>query len=55
MGEDPLPQVTNDPDMDMNMGGDLEHPDPVLVEHPEPEVLSREKVRGINAVKRILC
>ena len=51
MGEDPLPQVTDDPAMDMNMGGDLEHPDPVLVGHQEPEVLPREQVRGINVVQ----
>jgi len=35
--------------MDMNMGGDLEHPDPALVGHPEPSVSSREKVRRIIA------
>ena len=50
MGEDPLPQVTNDPDMDLNMGDDLGYPDPAAVEHSEPIVLPSEKVRGINGV-----
>ena len=47
MDEDPLPQATNDPDIDMNMSGDLEHPDPAIAGHPEPNVSSREKVRII--------
>ena len=51
MDDDPLPQVTNDPDMDLNMGDDLEHPDPVTVGHPEPIMSSGEKVRGINLVQ----
>jgi len=46
MGEDALPQVTNDPDMDVNMG-DLDHPDPAIVGHPEPNGSSGEKVRRI--------
>ncbi|KAF9654349.1 hypothetical protein BDM02DRAFT_3182155 [Thelephora ganbajun] len=42
MGEDLLTQVINDPDMDLDLGGDLQHADPAVVGHPEPSVPSRE-------------
>lgn len=54
MGEDLLPQVTNDAVMDLDMGGDLMNADPAVAGHPEPDISSKEKVRGINAVQRIL-
>jgi hypothetical protein len=51
MDEELLPQVANDLDMDLNMGGELEPPDAMVVGHPEPGVPSREKVCGINVVQ----
>jgi len=48
MNEDALTQVTNGPDMDLDMYGDLQNADPGVVGHPEPNVSSRDKVRGIN-------
>ena len=48
MGEDLPPPATNDPDMNLDMSGNPEHPDPVVAGHPEPGGSPGEKVRGIN-------
>jgi len=48
MGEDLLTQITNGPDMDLDMGTDLQHVDPAIVGHPEPGVLPRERVSEMN-------
>ena len=50
MGEDLLTQVTNGPEIDLNMGGDLQHADPGVLGQQEPNILSGEKVRGIDGL-----
>lgn len=50
MDEDLPTQVTNGPDMDPGMGGDLHHADPEVLGHPEPNELSGEKVRSCKCV-----
>lgn len=49
MGEDPHTQMTNGPGIELDMGVDLQPADPAAVGHPEPNVLSAEKVSGTNA------
>ena len=49
MGEDPHTQMTNGPSIDLDMGVDPQPADPAAVGHPEPNVLSAEKVSGTNA------
>lgn len=51
MGEDLPPQTINDPDVNLDMGGNLEHLDPVVAGHPEPGVSPGEKVHGINVAQ----
>jgi len=55
MGEDLLTQITNGPDMDMDMGGDLQHADPAVVGHHEPSMPPGERVSWINVVQRTPC
>lgn len=48
MGEDLLlTQIANGPDMDLNMGGDLQYADSGVVDPPEPRGSSRERVSGM--------
>ena len=45
-GQDLLIQIANGPDIDMDMGGDLQLADPAVVGLPELSVSSRERVSG---------
>lgn len=54
MDEGLLTQITNDPEMDVNMGDDLQVGDPAVVGHPEPRVSSRERVSEANVIQRSL-
>lgn len=55
IGDDLLAQITNGPDVDMDMDGELRHADPPVVGHPEPGVSPKERVSSINEAERILC
>ena len=54
IGDDLLAQITNGPDVDMDMDGDLQHAGPPVVGHPEPRVSPKERVSSINEAERIL-
>lgn len=49
-----MAQITNGPDVDMDMDGDLQHAGPPVVGHPEPRVSPKERVSSINEAERIL-
>ena len=54
MDEDLLTQITTGPDMDMDVdiGGGLQHADPAAVGPPEPDTSLRERVSGITPAFR---
>ena len=48
MGEDPLTQATHGPDMNPDMGDDLQYEEPTVAGRLEPNMPSREGVSGMN-------
>jgi hypothetical protein len=50
-----LTQIANGPDMDLNIGGDLQYADSVVVGPPEPRGSSRERVSGMSPALRTSC
>ena len=51
MDQDLLTQITNGPDVDLDMGGDLQHADPTIVGHPEPSA----RVSGVGDIRQVPC
>ena len=48
MGENLLTQVTNRPEMTLDIGDELQHADPIVAGHPEHSAPSGERVSEMS-------
>ena len=52
IGEDPLPQITNIPEIDLDVGDYLQRADPPVAAQQEHGVASVEKASGLNSIQQ---